>query len=216
MTTYINALEQLADQFDQRFRQVTNVIQVPTADYGWVNHRYTSSQFRLAHVEKFVQERFAVVHVCVFPHINDPSPIYGFDVIAGENKATGLFFDLSPTVLPPQPFANLAVERARERPEWGDIFSEHWVACRPSREEFDVIATEALRVLDQYLLTLHTQRANIDAVVAAQNHYCQQQKRNTHTRSALVKIIGEERTREFMDTVLFPEVPRQEIDINTV
>jgi phycocyanobilin:ferredoxin oxidoreductase len=206
MTTYINALIELADKFDQRFQQVTNVIEVPTEDYGWVNHRYTSPLFRLAHVEKFVQERFAVVHVCVFPHINDPSPIYGFDVIAGENKATGLFFDLSPTVRPTEPFANLAVERARERPEWGDIFSEHWVACRPSRAEFDVIALEALRVLDQYLLTLHKEHARVEDVAAAQNHYCQQQKRNIHTRSALIKIIGEERTQEFMDSVLFPEV----------
>ena len=207
MTTYINALETLADRFDQRFQQVQHVIEVPTRDYGWVNHRYTSPLFRLAHVEKFVQERFAVVHVCVFPHPNDPSPIYGFDVIAGEQKATGLFFDLSPTVRPTEPFADLSVERPRERPEWGDIFSEHWIACRPTLKEFDVIADEALTVLDKYLLTLSQESVNVDAVIQGQNRYCQQQKRNTHTRSALVKIIGPEATDEFMNTVLFPEIP---------
>jgi len=203
---FIHALEKLADSYDQRFRTVKNVIEIPTKDYGWTNHRYTSPKFRLAHVEKFVQEKFAVVHVCVFPHINDPSPIYGFDVIAGEQKATGLFFDLSPTVQPTESFTNLAVDRPRERPEWGDIFSEHWIACRPTIEEFDIIAKEALLVLDNYILTLHQSRANVDLVVQGQNRYCQQQKRNTHTAAALKKIIGDELTQEFMDTVLFPEI----------
>jgi phycocyanobilin:ferredoxin oxidoreductase len=206
MTTFINALEKLADSYDTQFRNVKNVIEVPTKDYGWTNHRYTSPIFRMAHVEKFVQERFAVVHVCVFPHVNDPSPIYGFDVIAGEQKATGLFFDLSPTVQPTEPFTDLKVDRPRERPEWGDIFSEHWIACRPTIEEFYVIAHEALLVLDNYMLTLHQTRANIDLVVQGQNRYCQQQKRNTHTAAALKRIIGDELTQEFMDTVLFPEI----------
>lgn len=214
--TYINALEQLADQFDQRFQQVQHVLEIPTRDYGWINHRYTSPLFRLAHVEKFVQDRFAVVHVCVFPHPNDPSPIYGFDVIAGENKATGLFFDLSPTTRPTQPFTDLSVERPRERPEWGDIFSEHWIACRPTLVEFEVIAKEALAVLDRYLMSLAQESVDIDSVIKGQNYYCQQQKRNIHTRSALVKIIGTAATDEFMNSVLFPEVPRFELDINTV
>lgn len=205
--TFIDALQQLADRFDQKFQQIPHVAEVPTPDYGWVNHRYTSPLFRLAHVEKFVQERFAVVHVCVFPHPNDPSPIYGFDVIAGENKATGLFFDLSPTVRPTEPFTDLQIERPRERPEWGDIFSEHWIACRPSLDEFEKIAQEALCVLDNYMLTLGRETAKLDLVREGQNRYCQQQKRNVHTRSALVRIIGEAATEQFMNDILFPEIP---------
>lgn len=204
--TFIDALANLADQFDQKFQQVNHVVEVPTRDYGWINHRYTSPQFRLAHVEKFVQDRFAVVHVCVFPHPNDPAPIYGFDVIAGETKATGLFFDLSPTVRPTQPFTDLAIERPRERPEWGDIFSEHWIACRPTLEEFERIAQEALLVLDNYILTLGKESAKVDLVVQGQNRYCQQQKRNVHTRTALTRIIGNEATDEFMNKILFPEI----------
>lgn len=204
--TFINALQNLADEFDHRFQKVEYVAEIPTRDYGWINHRYTSPLFRLAHVEKFVQDRFAVVHVCVFPHPNDTAPIYGFDVIAGENKATGLFFDLSPTVCPAEPFTKLEIERPRERPEWGDIFSEYWIACRPTLEEFNVIAEEALVVLDRYMLTLGQNLGNVDAVIQGQNRYCQQQKRNTHTKSALVKIIGEKATDEFMNTVLFPEI----------
>lgn len=204
--TYIDALVQLADQFDQRFCQIKNVVEVPTKDYGWTNHRYTSPLFRLAHVEKFIQDRFAVVHVCVFPHPNDPSPIYGFDVIAGEQKATGLFFDLSPTVKSVTPFTQIHVERARERPQWGDIFSEHWVACRPSLEEFQVIGREALLVLDRYMSELAQETVSDKLVIEKQNHYCQQQKKNTHTVAALKKLIGESATQEFLDTVLFPEI----------
>lgn len=204
---FIDALQQLADQFDQRFQQIKHVVEVPTKDYGWVNHRYTSPIFRLAHVEKFVQDRFAVVHVCVFPHPNDPSPIYGFDVIAGENKATGLFFDLSPTVRPTEPFTDLAVERPRERPEWGDIFSDHWIACRPTLDEFNRIAEESLLVLDRYCLTLGQEKANIRSVIAGHNRYCRQQKKNTHTFSAIKNLLGPEQAKEFMDTVLFPELP---------
>lgn len=203
---FIDELQNLADRFDQQFQQVHNVVEIPTRDYGWINHRYTSPIFRLAHVEKFVQDRFAVVHVCIFPHPNDPSPIYGFDVIAGENKATGLFFDLSPTVRPSEPFTNLNVERARERPEWGDIFGEHWVACRPTLDEFQIIANEAIVVLDKYLNTLGTEKTEPRFVIEAQNRYCRQQKQNTHTFAALRNLLGESEAREFMNTILFPEI----------
>ncbi len=204
--TFFNALAETADRFVKKFESVKNNIEIPTEDYGWENYRYISPLYRSAHVEKFFQDRFAVVHVCVFPHINDPSPIYGFDVIAGENKATGLFFDLSPTVNPVAPFSNVQVNKFRERPPWGDIFGEHWVACRPSLEEFNAIADDAILVLGQYLQALGTRSVDTDAVVCAQNHYCQQQKKNAHTRTALNKLLGTDRAQQFMDTVLFPEV----------
>lgn len=214
--TFIDALSSLADKFHNKINTVNGCIPLYTADYGWDNYRYTSPIYRLAHVEKFVQDRFAVVHVCIFPHIDDPSPIYGFDVIAGEQKATGLFFDLSPTVRPTELFSALSVERPRERPEWGDIFSEHWVACRPTLDDFNVIAQEALTVLDRYLSTLGKEVFPTTEIICGQNRYCQQQKRNNHTKAALVKIIGSEAADEFMNTVLFPEVPMSDSDINII
>ena len=209
MTNFITALKQLADQFDYQIRSVPGAIPVYTKKYGWDNYRYTSPIFRLAHVEKFVQERFAVIHVCIFPHLNDPSPIFGFDVIAGEQKATGLFFDLSPTVRPGRKFTDLDVETQREKPEWGDIFSDHWVACRPTFKEFERVADEGVRVLEQYLMTLGQETTEQNAVIRAQNRYCQNQKKNTHTYAALKNLLGPEGAREFMDTVLFPEIPDQ-------
>lgn len=174
-----------------------------TPDYGWENHRFHSTRFRMAHVELFLQPKFAVVHCCVFPHVSNPAPIYGFDVIAGENKITGLFLDLSPTVRPTEPFTKLKVGQTRERPVWGDIFSEHWLACRPSPEEMDHIGLEAVRVLEAYLHTLGGVGL-ITEIVPLQNRYCANQQQNEHTRRALVNLIGEEKTQEFITQVLFP------------
>jgi phycocyanobilin:ferredoxin oxidoreductase len=157
----------------------------------------------MAHVELFMQPKFTVVHCCVFPHISDPAPIYGFDVIAGESKITGVFLDLSPTVLPSKPFTNLQVGQSRERPAWGDIFSEHWLACRPTPQDMDLIGDEAVRVLEDYLGTLGRVDL-ITPIVTGQNRYCQNQQQNEHTRRALVNIIGAEKTQEFLTQVLFP------------
>jgi phycocyanobilin:ferredoxin oxidoreductase len=179
-----------------------------TPDYGWENHRFRSEKFRLAHVEIFNQDRFCVIHCCVFPHINDPAPIYGFDVIAGENKITGVFMDLSPTVLEPKPFLKLDVSHFKNRvaPEWGDIFSPYWLACRPSPDEMEAIGKEAVRLLVHYLSVLGTDLGNRDEIVARQNHYCLQQRQNEHTRKALINLLGTDGANEFMENILFPTI----------
>ena len=178
---------------------------IPTPEYGWENHRYRSQRFRLAHVEIFNQDRFCVIHCCVFPHVTDPSPIFGFDAIAGESKITGAFLDLSPTVLQTDPFLQIDVERPRERPEWGDIFSPHWLACRPTLDEMQSIGDEAVRVLTCYLATLGA-IGDTNAIISMQNRYCMNQRQNPHTAKALSNLLGPERATEFMENILFPTV----------
>jgi phycocyanobilin:ferredoxin oxidoreductase len=208
MTNFIKLLDKTARQLKAKIETVPGLGIVPTEDYGWENYRWTSPSFRIAHLEIFNQNRFLVVHLCIFPHGDDPRPIFGFDVIAGENKVTGVFMDLSPTVMPSAPFSNLGFIKSRERPEWGDIFSPHWIACRPNEAEMIAIADETERVLAEYLHSLgtamHDQR--IDEIVAAQNHYCVQQRKNEHTVKAVKNLLGEERANEFITTVLFPTV----------
>ncbi len=55
---------------------------------GWVNRVWTSSNYRRAHID-VVDARSTkglwMMHCCVFPHIHNPAPIFGFDVIAGKN-----------------------------------------------------------------------------------------------------------------------------------
>lgn len=202
----IDIIEGTAKRLLRIIEHQHEVVPIPTPEYGWENHRFRSPRFRLAHVEIFNQDRFCVVHCCVFPHVNDPSPIYGFDVIAGESKVTGVFMDLSPVVEGnTSPFLQIDVGKARERPEWGEIFSPHWLACRPSPEEMIMIGNEAVRVLVHYLASLGDV-GNRDTIVAGQNRYCLNQRKNEHTRRALARLLGPHRAEEFMDQILFPTI----------
>ena len=200
----ITYLDELAQRFCDTITAQPRVQPVETKDYGWANHRWTSTQFRMAHVEIFNRDRFMVVHCCVFPHYSDTSPIFGFDAIAGESKVTGLFWDLSPTVRNSEPFCNIAGLVNRERPEWGNIFSPHWVACRPTPEQLVEIGDAAVACLSGYLPSLGQLRHVREPIIAAQDNYCMQQCKNEHTLRAIKNILGDDLAEEFVTTVLFP------------
>jgi len=201
----IDIVDDIARRLHTVIQQQQHVQLMHTHDYGWENYRYSSPNFRLGHVEVFNQNRFCVIHVCVFPHYNDPAPIYGFDVVTSETKITGVFMDLSPTVGSCAPFTDIAINRMRDRPDWGDIFSPHWVACRPTADEMISLGDEAVRVLTCYLSTLGN-IADRHAVIAGQNYYCNQQQRNQHTRKALSNILGDDGADNYMSTILFPTI----------
>ena len=207
MTNYIEILDATARQLNNIIKAESDAVPMETPEYGWENHRYSSPRYRLAHVEIFNQDRFMVVHTCVFPHANDPAPIFGFDVIAGEHKVTGVFLDLSPTVREPERFHELRFKTQRERPEWGGIFSENWIACRPDKEEMMLIIAEAQRLLKRYLTEIVGKEIVDPAdVIQGQNRYCEQQRKNEHTYKALKNLIGERAARQFMDEILFPTI----------
>jgi hypothetical protein len=69
-------------------------------DNGWINRVWSNNSVRRAHID-VVDARNTkglwMMHVCCFPALNNDSPIYGFDVIAGKNKMTGAFHDFSPS-----------------------------------------------------------------------------------------------------------------------
>jgi phycocyanobilin:ferredoxin oxidoreductase len=199
----IELVDEIARRLHDIIQQQPNITMLETEDFGWENYRYTSPAFRLAHIEIFNQSNFLVVHCCVFPHVSDPSPIFGFDVIAGENKITGVFMDLSPVALEPQPFINISVEKARDKPEWGDIFSPYWLACRPNEQEMIMIGYKAGELLTSYFNTLGKIGDPV-IVIDKQNYYCRQQQQNPYTRRALVNLIGSDRADYFMKKILFP------------
>jgi len=200
----ITYLDELAQRFCEVIAAQPRAQSVTTKDYGWANHRWTSPQFRMAHVEIFNRDRFMVVHCCVFPHYSDTSPIFGFDAIAGESKITGLFWDLSPTVRPTKPFNPIEGLVNRERPEWGNIFSEHWVACRPTLAQLTEIGAAAVACLADYLPSLGQLRHVREPIIAAQDMYCLQQRKNEHTMRAITNLLGPDLAQEFVTTVLFP------------
>lgn len=199
----IELVDGIARRLHDIIQQQPNITLLETENFGWENYRYISPNFRLAHVEIFNQQNFMVVHCCVFPHISDPSPIFGFDVITGENKITGVFLDLSPVALDPEPFINISITKERERPEWGDIFSPYWLACRPTEQEMIMVGYKAGELLTNYFQTLG-KIGNQELIKSRQNHYCSQQQQNPHTRRALVNLIGNDRADYFMKEILFP------------
>jgi phycocyanobilin:ferredoxin oxidoreductase len=208
MTNFINLINQTADKFEQLIQNNTTLLtEIPTEDFGWTNNRWYSQQFRLAHVERFQQPKFSVLHTVIFPHLTDPSPIFGFDIIASDTKATGLFFDFSPTVESYGIISSHLWSEPRERPEWGTILSEHWIACRPTYTEAETISTLACTLLEQYLSQLGTKTTtDVPMVIKKQNQYSLNQRQNTHTTRVLMKILGEERGQYFVENILFPTI----------
>jgi phycocyanobilin:ferredoxin oxidoreductase len=188
------------------------------AEPRWDNTLLRAQRFRRAHVELFsVPGRVCVLHVCVFPHLDDPAPIFGFDMIAGPARVTGLFLDLSPvTAAPPAPrlrdFArpdsldNFAAPRAL--PDWGDIFSPDVLAIRPADGDEIVRAIALARRALEGVLALPRRRDGPSRDIAAgQNRYCLGQLRNTHTPRMLAGFIGAAPARRFIAEVLFPLAP---------
>jgi phycocyanobilin:ferredoxin oxidoreductase len=205
--SFIRYLDDVARRFIDVIESQPGTTRIPTKDYGWENHRFANPRFRFAHVEIFNQDRFMVLHCCVFPRADDPSPIFGFDVIAGDSKVTGLFMDLSPTTharWTPMPF--IPVAHPRDVPEWGRIFSDGLLACRPDGEELSLICGEAVDLLSEYLGRLGTESSGSGMIAGMQDRYCLQQRRNEHTTRAIRNLLGEELAKEFIEDVLFPTI----------
>lgn len=204
---FIRYLDEVARRFIRVIESQPGTDRMPTKDYGWENHRFSNPRFRFAHVEIFNQDRFMVLHCCVFPRADDPSPIFGFDVIAGEGKVTGLFMDLSPTTHARRtPMPDMHVSQRRDVPEWGRIFSDGLLACRPNGEELAAICDEATDLLAEYLGRLGTSSHPSGMMAGMQDRYCLQQRRNEHTTRAIRNLLGEELAAEFIEEVLFPTI----------
>ncbi len=184
-------------------------------DMRWHNTLFAGPRTRRAHVEFLeVADRFAVLHVCLFPHLSNPGPIFGFDMICGRATATGAFLDFSPaTHAPPTPALREAVPHAaanftqtRDRPAWGTIFSDDFLAIRPVNDtEAKAALALAHTALAYYLDRLPTPQPNPDpAIASGQLRYVLAQRTNPHTLRMLSRCIGEGAARRFIDDTLFP------------
>ncbi len=192
------------------------------ANLVWQNRLFAAPSFRRAHVELFqVPGHFAVVHLCVHPHLHNPAPIYGFDMIAGPAIATGIFLDLSPVTqhspspslgeIIPQPVRTWFSQH-RPRPAWGDIFSDDFFAIRPCDAteiaHAQALARQALgllldRLADRVQSAAADQQSDA-AVRSGQAAYACAQRQNVHTLRMLTRHVGAVAARHFIDTVLFP------------
>jgi hypothetical protein len=207
---YNEYLNQLANKFQQMTLSAPNCQLLHTDDYGWVNHRYESSLYRLAHIERYWDKNIEVLHFTTFPHKWSPEPIFGFDVIASKSMVAGCYMDLSPG-LNDYPFdAGVDFKDRKPLPQWATVFSDKFIMLKPeSNEEFIRFCDWVLDKYDWYLnslLWLERKTEEIDRVVEKQNTYCQIQATNPRTFSALKAKIGEEKARYFMENILFPKI----------
>jgi len=188
---------------------------------GWVNRVWSSASYRRAHVD-VVDARETkglwMMHCCIFPHIHNPAPIFGFDVIAGKNKITGCFHDYSKAGDADHPMmqwfsdevSKLEWRKQRTLPEWAtNIFSPSMVAAANVSDELELaqITDMARTTLAHYLESVAETNNTIADTTQAQNYYCENQKKNPHTPRVMVSLgLSEEDVQHFIQDCLFPEI----------
>jgi len=222
MTVVWDKIEELARNFEQQFNNTGELSKEELHhEYDWHNLLWTSPRYRRAHVEvvdKRETHGIYILHTTVFPHLNDPSPIFGFDAVCGKNKITGAFHDYSHAGDPTNfmylwfkaKVNGLEWNKPRELPEWArQIFSPAMVAAGNLQEETEIeqLCEVAKTTLDFYLKNVgYSQESGFDFHMA-QNRYCYWQKQNPHVvRSMVAMGIEESVIRRFVNEILFPEV----------
>lgn len=219
MTAVWDKIEQLAETLKLRFSETGTEYAAEDSD-GWQNYLYSSSAYRRAHVEIVdfrTSHKIYILHCTIFPHYNDPSPIYGFDAVCGPSKITGAFHDFSNagdhSHFMVKWFAketeNYNWRKPRELPEWArQIFSPSMIAAGNVQEgqELEDLCAIALKSLDYYLDNVGVTQDWPNDYHLAQNRYCHYQKQNPHVIKSMVAMgIPENRMKKFVDEVLFPE-----------
>ena len=204
-------------------------IQEPGLDYfnrpdsGWMNRVWANEHVRRAHID-VVDARDSkglwMMHVCIFPTLDNPAPIYGFDVIAGKNKMTGAFHDFSPSSDPDHPMIqgyfesveHFVPEKQRELPEWArNIFTGKMLAA--GNVKTDEEATEIIRIaidnLHAYFDEVGDSKGEGDSsiVAACQDYYCHNQQQNPHTPNVMKSLgLPEADVEKFCTDMLFPKL----------
>ena len=212
----INIFEERATEFDEPgLAHFNNDL--------WINRVWRNDHVRRAHID-VVDARDSkglwMMHVCVFPVLNNDGPIYGFDVIAGKNKMTGAFHDFSASATIDHPMIEgykEAVEdfipsKQRELPEWAqNIFTDKMLAAGNVKTEEEAVAIIelALNNLRAYFDEIgeFTGFGDTSLVQAAQNYYCHNQQQNPHTPRTMKSLgLDEADVDRFCTDMLFPKI----------
>jgi phycocyanobilin:ferredoxin oxidoreductase len=188
---------------------------------GWVNRIWTSDDYRRAHID-VVDARSTkglwMMHCCIFPHIHNPAPIYGFDVIAGKNKITGCFHDFSPAGDVEHHLIEwfaaetqkLQWNKTRKLPEWAErIFTGSMIAAGnvSDPEELEQIMDLVKLTTEVYLKHVGDTNGTARNTTDNQNYYAQNQKQNPHTPRVMVSLgLSEDDVQHFIQDCLFPEI----------
>ena len=192
-------------------------------DNGWINRVWANDSVRRAHID-VVDARNTkglwMMHVCIFPNLNNDAPIYGFDVIAGKNKMTGAFHDFSPSATLDHPMIDgyyesvrdFVPKKQRELPEWAkNIFTPRMLAAGnvTTEEEAAEIINIAVCNLREYMEEVDKYNGFGDSnlVLASQNYYCHNQQQNPHTPNVMKSLgLAEADVDKFCTDLLFPKI----------
>ena len=187
----------------------------------WINLTWKTKDFRRCHldvVDVRKSKKLWMMHFCIFPILNNTSPIYGFDVIAGEKLLTGAFHDFSPIIKKHEmnsyfdkKMKKFIPKKKRELPQWAkNIFSDSMLAASNVKDEHEL--KEILKISKDNLI-FYTNNINkysffdndINIIKERQNYYCENQKQNPHT-SRVMKSLGlnDEKVNKFCSKLLFP------------
>ena len=212
----INIFEENATEFDEPgLAHFNNDL--------WINRVWSNNDVRRAHID-VVDARESkglwMMHVCVFPVLNNDAPIYGFDVIAGKTKMTGAFHDFSASSTLDHPMidgykeavADFIPKKQRQLPEWAtNIFTDKMLAAGNVNTEEEAVAIIELAQnnLRAYFDEVgeFTGAGNRDEVIAAQNYYCHNQQQNPHTPRTMKSLgLNEADVDKFCTDMLFPKI----------
>jgi len=220
-TTLIRSSEKLIKILNENLTEYNESGMERFNKKGWTNRTWRSGPIRRAHID-IVDARETkglwMLHLCAFPNLSNPGPIYGFDIIAGKKKVTGAFHDFSPLLLKENPLTEWFIEntkwfepsKKRELPDWAlKIFSKGMVAAGnvQTEEELNDICRMAETNLFEYISRIGDQHNTADEneVKKAQNHYCENQQKNPHTPRTMQSLgLPEEDIKLFCQDNLFP------------
>lgn len=221
MTFNVQArIEKLAKDIEYKFNASSELFNNRLEEYDWYNAIYHSPSYRRAHVQivdRRDTHKIYILHCTIFPHFNDPSPIWGFDAVCGPNKITGTFLDYSSSGDPDHPMmqwfakesGKLTWNKPRDLPDWAQqIFSPSMIATGNVSEqaELESLCHITMKSLHYYLANVgYSQESGFDYHMA-QNRYCHYQKQNPHVVRSMVSMgVEESKIRRFVDEILFPE-----------
>ena len=191
----------------------------------WTNRTWKNVNVRRAHFE-IVDARDTrghyMLHLSLFPNLENGGPIYGLDAIASKSKVR-YFHDYSPLLVKEHPLSRYFIEEStwfkptkpRIRPGWAtEIFSEGVISGGNIKDENELnqICTLATSNLESYLdkISDYDGDSNKEDVKKGQNFYSehlQNQQQNPHTPAVLQSLgLLEEDITTFCANNLFPKI----------
>ena len=212
----IDLSKQIETIFDENFTRYPIPEEVDFS--GWKDTYWKSDHVRKCHlktIDNRETQKLWLMHINIFPNVNLNTPILGFDIVAGQNKITGSFFDYSPVDNHPfMDYYNSKVKditwnKPRELPEWAQkIFSKNMIAAGNIRTEEEIQQlTETCLDLIRYYVDNIGKYDSFGDFKDKQNYYCSQQKLNPHLHKSILAMgISEEDKDRYVNRVLFEEI----------